>query len=125
MQDRRKQPRTDLMSYSQVFDLYNGKLIGYLGDLNHLGAMVIGDEELRINDHLTISIQLPELPDVKASRMVLPVRVAYSQRDISPEYFNIGLEFDIITDQQKAVIESILENYEFKRQSPNYPDRSG
>jgi hypothetical protein len=125
MQDRRKQPRTDLMSYSQVFDLYNGKLLGYLGDLNHLGAMVIGDEALRINDHLTISIQLPELPDVKASRMVLPVRVAYSQRDISPEYFNIGLEFDIVTDQQKAVIESILENYEFKRQSPNYPDRSG
>ena len=125
MQDRRKQPRTDLMSYSQVFDLYNGKLLGYLGDLNHLGAMVIGDEELRIDDHLTISIQLPELPDVKASRMVLPVRVAYSQRDISPEYFNIGLEFDIVTDQQKAVIESILENYEFKRQSPNYPDHPG
>ena len=125
MQDRRKQPRTDLMSYSQVFDLYNSKLLGYLGDLNHLGAMVIGDEPLTIDDHLTISIQLPELPDVKASRMVLPVRVAYSQRDISPEYFNIGLEFDIITDQQKAVIESILENYEFKRQSPNYPDRSG
>ena len=125
MQDRRKQPRTDLMSYSQVFDLYNGKLLGYLGDLNHLGAMVIGDEALRINDHLTISIQLPELPDVKASRMVLPVRVAYSQRDISPEYFNIGLEFDIVTDQQKAVIESILENYEFKRQSPNYPDHPG
>lgn len=125
MQDRRKQPRTDLMSYSQVFNLYNGKLIGYLGDLNHLGAMVIGDEALKINDHLTISIQLPELPDVKASRMVLPVRVAYSQRDISPEYFNIGLEFDIVTDQQKAVIESILENYEFKRQSPNYPDHPG
>ncbi|MGZ9133452.1 MAG: PilZ domain-containing protein [Nitrospira sp.] len=125
MQDRRKQPRTDLMSYSQVFDLYNGKLLGYLGDLNHLGAMVIGDEALRINDHLTISIQLPELPDVKASRMVLPVRVAYSQRDLSPEYFNIGLEFDIVTDQQKAVIESILENYEFKRQSPNYPDHPG
>jgi hypothetical protein len=125
MQDRRKQPRTDLMSYSQVFNLYNGKLIGYLGDLNHLGAMVIGDEALNINDHLTISIQLPELPDVKASRMVLPVRVAYSQRDISPEYFNIGLEFDIVTDQQKAVIESILENYEFKRQSPNYPDHPG
>ena len=44
MDERRKQPRKDLMSYSQVFDLYNGKLIGYLGDLNQLGAMVIGEE---------------------------------------------------------------------------------
>lgn len=121
MQDRRKQPRTDLMSYSQVFDLYSGKLIGYLGDLNQLGAMVIGDESLTINERLTISIQLPELPNVKASRMVLPVRVAYCQKDLSPEYFNIGLEFEIVTDNQKAIIQSIVENYEFKRQPPNYP----
>lgn len=123
MQERRKQPRTDLMSYSQVFDLYSGKLIGYLGDLNQLGAMVIGDEVLKVNDRMTISIQLPELPDVKASRMVLPVRVAYCQKDLSPEYFNIGLEFEIVTDQQKKVIDSIVENYEFRRQSPDYPPR--
>lgn len=122
MQERRKEPRTDLMSYSQVFDLNNGKLIGYLGDLNHLGAMVIGDEARRVDDHLQISIQLPELPEVKSSRMVLPVRVAYCQRDISPEYFNIGLEFEIVTVQQKEVIESIIQNYEFRRQPPNYPN---
>lgn len=123
MHERRKQPRTDLMSYSQVFDLYGGKLIGYLGDINHLGAMVIGDEPLKINDRITISIQLPELPDIKASRMVLPVRVAYCQRDISPEYLNIGLEFELVTDQQNEVIASIIENYEFRRQSPDYPPR--
>jgi hypothetical protein len=123
MQDRRKLPRTDLMSYSQVFDLYNGKLIGYLGDLNQLGAMVIGDEPLKIDNRLTISIQLPELPEIKSSRMVVPVRVAYCQKDISPEYFNIGLEFEIVTDAQKAVIEAIMRNYEFRRQTPNYPER--
>jgi hypothetical protein len=122
MQDRRKEPRTDLMSYSQVFDLNNGKLIGYLGDINHLGAMVIGDEARKVDDHLHISIQLPELPGVRASRMVLPVRVAYCQQDLSPEYFNIGLEFEIVTNQQKEVIESIMQNYEFKRQTPNYPE---
>lgn len=122
MQERRKQPRTDLMSYSQVFDLYNGKLLGYLGDLNQLGAMVIGDEALKVNDRVTISIQLPELPEIKSSRMVLPVRVAYCQKDISPEYFNIGLEFEIVTDNQKQVIAAIVQNYEFKRQTPDYPD---
>lgn len=121
MQERRKQPRTDLMSYSQVFDLYSGKLLGYLGDINHLGAMVIGDASLNVNERLTISIQLPELPGIKASRMVLPVRVAYCRRDLSPEYFNIGLEFEIVTDNQKAIIQLIMDNYEFKRQSPNYP----
>ncbi|MGE5464740.1 MAG: PilZ domain-containing protein [Syntrophothermus sp.] len=123
MQERRKQPRKDLMSYSQVFELYHGKLIGYLGDITFLGAMVIGDEPFEMGSQMNISIQLPELPDVNATRMALPVRVVYCQKDISPEYYNIGLEFSLVTDQQKKIIESIIENYEFRRQTPKYPPR--
>src|SRR5512145_1518375 len=96
MQDRRKLPRKDLMSYSQVFDLVQGKLIGYLGDLNLIGAMVIGDESQKVNEKLTISIQLPELPKINATRLSLPARVVRCHQDISPEYFNIGLEFEIV-----------------------------
>lgn len=121
MQDRRKQPRKDLMSYSQVFDLSQGKLIGYLGDLNLLGAMVIGDEAMKVEEKLTISIQLPELPKITAKRLDLPVRVVWCHQDLSPEYFNIGLEFERITDEQKSIIEAVLENYEFRRQPPSYP----
>jgi hypothetical protein len=121
MQDRRKLPRKDLMSYSQVFDLTRGKLIGYLGDLTSIGAMVIGDEPLKVEEKLTISIQLPELPKINASRLTLPVRVVRCHQDISPEYFNIGVEFDQITEEQKKIIEAVLDNYEFRRQPPNYP----
>lgn len=123
MQDRRKLPRKDLMSYSQVFDVNQGKLIGYLGDLNLIGAMVIGDEPLKVNEKLTISIQLPELPKINATRLALPVRVVRCHQDVSPEYFNIGVEFELITDEQKNIIEAVLENYEFRRQAPNYPPR--
>src|SRR5215216_864485 len=123
MQERRKQPRRELMSYSQVYDLYDGKLIGYLGDINLLGAMVIGDSPLDVNTPLTISIQLPELPGITATRMAMPVRVAYCKKDLSPEYFNIGLEFSLVTENQKKIIESVIANYEFRRQSPHYPPR--
>ena len=123
MHERRKQPRKDLMSYSQVHDLHDGKLIGYLGDLNLLGAMVISDQSLDVNTSLTISIQLPELPDIKDETITLPIRVAWCHKDISPEYFNIGLEFKVITERQKSIIEAIMENYEFRRQTPNYPPR--
>lgn len=123
MQERRKQPRKDLMSYSQVFELYHGKLIGYLGDLTLLGAMVIGDEPFEVGSELNISIQLPELPNIRATRIALPVRVVHCQKDLSPEYFNIGLEFRLVTDPQKEIIQSIIENYEFRRQTPNYPPR--
>src|SRR5215813_3185667 len=114
MQDRRKLPRKDLMSYSQVFDLSKGKLIGYLGDLTLIGAMIIGDEPLKVEDKLTI------LPKINATRLILPVHVVRCQQDISPEYFNIGVEFEAVTDEQKSIIEAVLENYEFRRQPPNY-----
>lgn len=123
MQERRKQPRKNLMSYSQVFDLYEGRLIGYLGDLNLLGAMVIGDQPVNVGEKLTVSIQLPDLPDVSATRLALPVRVAWCQPDLSPEFSNIGLEFTLVTDEQKQIIEAVMENYEFRRESPNYPPR--
>lgn len=121
MQDRRKLPRKDLMSYSQVFDLNKGKLIGYLGDLNLIGAMVIGDEAIPVSEELILSIQLPELPKINATRLSLPARVVRCHQDISPEYFNIGMEFDLVTDEQKKIIEAVIENYEFRREPPNYP----
>jgi hypothetical protein len=123
MQERRKQPRKELMSYSQVYNLYDGQLIGYLGDLTQLGAMVIGDTALEKDTALTISIQLPDLPGVRATRMAVPVRVAYCKKDLSPDYYNIGLEFQLVTDNQKMIIDSVIENYEFRRQAPDYPPR--
>lgn len=123
MQERRRQPRKDLMSYSQVYDVQSGKLIGYLGDLNLIGAMVISDQPVEVNADLTISIQLPELPGTKDATMTLPARVAWCQKDLSPEYYNVGLEFKLVTDKQKTIIAGIMENYEFRRQVPNYPPR--
>ena len=109
------------MSYSQVFDLYEGRLIGYLGDLNLRGAMVIGDQAMEVDKKLTLSIQLPELPNPTATRLAMPGRVAWCQPDLSPEYFNIGLEFELVTDDQKAIIESVMEEYEFR---PRYSELS-
>lgn len=121
MQDRRRQPRTDLMSYSQVYDLSDGRLIGYLGDITLLGAMVISDHPIKENQNLSISIELPELPDTHEASMIISVRVAYCHQDISPDYFNLGLEFNTTTDKQRAIIQAVMDNYEFRRQSPNYP----
>jgi hypothetical protein len=49
--------------------------------------------------------------------------VVWCHQDLSPEYFNIGLEFELVTDEQKVIIEAVLENYEFRRQPPSYPPR--
>jgi hypothetical protein len=121
MQERRKVQRKSLMAYSQVFDLYGGHLIGYLGDLHLQGAMVIGQKLINENTELTLAIELPDLPDISFSRITIPARVAWCQQDISPEFFNIGFEFKEVTPEQIRVVEAIMENYEFRRTTPPYP----
>jgi PilZ domain len=121
MQDRRRQPRKDLMSYSQVYDLSDGRLIGYLGDITLLGAMIISDHRLKENKDLSISIELPELPGVQDTSLIISVRVAYCHQDISPDYYNVGIEFNTTTQKQQNIIQLVMDNYEFRRQAPNYP----
>jgi Tfp pilus assembly protein PilZ len=123
MQERRKEQRKNLMAYTQVFNLNGGLLIGYLGDLNLHGAMVIGDKPMSNHTELTLAIELPELPDINAARITVPSRVAWCQTDISPEFFNIGFEFIEITEKQKTIIEAIMANYEFRRELPKYTIR--
>ena len=123
MQERRREPRKNLMAYTQVFDLYGGYLLGYLGDLHLNGAMVIGNNLITENTEITLAIELPELPNIDMTRITIPARVVWYQQDISPEFFNVGFEFKEVTPQQKIVIEAIMKNYEFRRDMPNYPPK--
>ena len=120
MQERRKETRKNLMAYTQVFDLYGGFLLGYLSDLTLKGAMIICDRPLEKDIDITLAIEIPELPSIKGSRITIPARALWCQQDISPEFFNTGFELKEITDEQKQIIQAIIENYEFRRDAPNY-----
>ena len=123
MQERRKAQRKNLMAYSQVFDLYGGYLLGYLGDLHLNGAMVIGNKLITENTDITLAIELPELPNIDTTRITIPARVVWYQQDISPEFFNVGFEFKEVSPEQKTLIEAIMKNYEFRRDIPDYPPK--
>jgi Tfp pilus assembly protein PilZ len=121
MRERRKELRKTLMAYTQVFDLYGGYLIGYLADLNLRGAMAISRKPVAESREITIAIELPDLPEINAARIILPAHVVWCQPDISPEFHNVGFEFREVADSQKNVIQAIIDNYEFRRDMPNYP----
>jgi len=121
MQERRKEPRKPLMAYTQVFDLYGGRLLGYLGDITLMGAMVIGDRPNDTGQLITLAVELPELPDIKSSRIVIPSRTAWCEQDISPNFFNVGFEFLEINPDQAEIIKAIVKRYEFRRTYSNYP----
>ncbi len=121
MKERRKQERKNLVAYTQVFDLYGGNLIGYLGDLTVSGAMIISERPIRPDTDITLAVELPELPGIKSIRMSLAARVVWCQQDLSPQFYNIGFEFKEVPAQQRELIESIITNYEFRRDLPKFP----
>lgn len=124
MQERRKEPRHPLKAYTQVFDLYGGDLLGYLADLHLQGAMVIGSNAVPVGREYTLAIELPALPQVNAARMTLPAHSVWCEKDISPEFFDIGFAFGKLTAAQTQVLKAIVENYEFDRSTPpSYPAR--
>ena len=118
MKERRKEERKTLVAYTQVYDLYGGLLLGYLGDLTVQGAMIISEKPMAKDVEMTLAIELPELPNIKTSRMTLPARIAWCEQDISPEFYTVGFEFKEVKEEQKSIIESIIKNYEFRRTMP-------
>jgi hypothetical protein len=124
MPERRREPRKNLASYSQVFDLHGGVLLGYLADLNLSGLMVIGSRPLDEVTTLTLQIEVPEAAGRQIRRLAVPARKVWSEPDLSPEYFNIGFEFLEVSPEQGEVLQAILDNCEFQRQMPDYPFRA-
>lgn len=123
MKERRKQERKNLVAYTQVYDLYSGNLLGYLGDLTFLGAMIITEKPIPPNTEFTLSFELPEIPDTRAVRISIESRSAWCEKDLSPQFYNVGFEFKEVSVKQKAIIEAIIEHYQFRRDVPDYPPR--
>ena len=115
MEERRRLPRKYLIIYSRVFERTLGKLLGYLADLSLEGAMIITEEALVEGDMLPLRFDLPDPQAFQSNTLNINARVARCSPDISPAFFNIGLEFQDVTTEQKATIERMMDMYEFRR----------
>jgi hypothetical protein len=111
----RKESRKKLMAFTPVYDLRHKSLVGYVGDLTMKGAMIIGEKAVEIDMHLVLGIEFPEAPPIMAvTRVAIPSRVAWCRQDDSPQSFNIGFEFTEVSAENAAIIQAILERYQFR-----------
>jgi len=117
MSEQRKIERKVLTTFTPVYDLHKNNLLGYLGDLTLQGAMLVGTKALEIQG-LTLAIEFHETPEIPATRMIIPARVAWCRREQHSSYFNTGVEFLELTKQNEMVITAILERYQFRKELP-------
>lgn len=115
MDDRRRLPRKYLLIYSRVFERMLGKLLGYLADLSEEGAMIIAEEPLTVGETLSLRFDLPDPKVFETHNLYLTAQVARCGEDISPKLYDIGFKFLDVTPEQKAVIQKMMEVYEFQR----------
>jgi Tfp pilus assembly protein PilZ len=116
--EERKEERKGLITFTPAYDLRKNVLLGYLGDLTLQGAMVVGYKPMEIDEKLTLAIEFHETPEIPATRMTIPARVAWCKHEEHSNYYNTGVEFLKLTKQNKTVIVAILERYQFRKGPP-------
>ena len=114
--DRRQEARKIVMAFTPVYNLQNGRLLGYLRDLTMKGAQVNGEKKLEVNATMTLSIQLPDdLPIVTATHLNIEARVARCiEAPETVNSFETGFEFKEPNSEQTQIIGAILERYHFR-----------
>src|SRR5690349_11392140 len=101
MSDQRKDSRKKLMAFTPVYDSISHSLLGYVGNINLLGLMVISEHSVEVGREVMLDIKFPT-----DQTLITEARVAWCKQDDSPASWTIGFEFTKITAEQKAAIEA-------------------
>ncbi len=111
--------RRKVLTFTPVYDSHSKILLGYLGDLTLKGALLVSETPVEIDQMLTLTIEFRISNNKRFPRITIPVRVAWCKLEEHRTYHNAGLEFLALTEQNKKVIEKVLEKYLFSRGMPS------
>jgi len=107
------------MTFTPVYDVHTNTLLGYLGDLTLRGALMASEKPVEVGRTLTVAVEFHETPESSPSvHMIISARVAWCKLEERHTFYNVGMEFLDITEQDKQAIEVILEKYEISRKTP-------
>jgi hypothetical protein len=118
MAEKRREERKILVSFTPVYNLRNNYLLGYLRDLTVKGAMLEGYRPVELNEKLIVGIEFNDTPKFSAGRLVLSARAAWCKNVENSNYYNIGVEFQDLTDENRTVIAAVLDRYTFRPEPP-------
>ncbi|MFN2234732.1 MAG: PilZ domain-containing protein [Anaerolineales bacterium] len=113
MIERRRLSRRHILFYSRVFNRKTGVFLGYLGNLNEGGMMIISENPIEVNLVYLLRIDLPE--DIFSKSMLnFEAKSIWCQLDVDPNFYNTGFRFVKITEESEDVIAKIIDEYGFR-----------
>jgi Tfp pilus assembly protein PilZ len=119
MSKLRMEKRRKVTIFTPVYDVHTNTLLGYLGDLTLKGALMVSEKPVEVGQTLTMAIEFRDTPEAAPSmHMIISARVAWCKLEEHRTHYNTGMEFLETTEQNKQVIEAVLEKHEFSRKMP-------
>jgi hypothetical protein len=113
MEERRRLHRRHILFYSRVFDRKTGVFLGYLGNMNEGGLMIISEEPIPVDETFLLRIDLPE--DIYSTTVLnFEARSVWCKLDVDPNFYNTGFQLAHITEEGKEIIAQIIEDYGFR-----------
>ncbi len=111
--ERRRLSRRHILFYSRVFDRKTGTFLGYLGNMNEGGLMIISETPIEVNQVFLLRIDLPE--DI-FSRSVLnfEAKSVWCRLDVDPNFHNTGFKLLQISEDGMDIIAQIIDEYGFR-----------
>lgn len=113
MDERRRLNRRHMLFYSRVYDRKTGIFLGYLGNMNEGGMMIISETPIEINLDFLLRIDLPD-ENYTQSVIDFEAKSVWCNEDIDPNFFNTGFQFLSISGESKEIIAQIIDDYGFR-----------
>ena len=110
--------RRKVLTFTPVYDFHAKILLGYLGDLTLKGALMVSETPVEIDQTLTVAIEFRISSEKPPTQITTPVRVAWCKLEEHRTYYNTGLEFIMVSDENQKVIAEVLEKFQFNREMP-------
>lgn len=113
MEERRRLSRRHILFYSRVFDRKTGVFLGYLGNMNEGGLMIISENPLDEDQLYLLRIDLPE--DIYSQSVLnFEAKSVWCRLDVDPNFYNTGFQLIDISDIGKDIIAQIIDDYGFR-----------
>lgn len=117
MEDRRIKERKKTGVFFGVYNRDNAKYVGRLVDISPKGLMLIGKNEVKVNDCCKLKMDLPE-PINDKSQIVFDACCKWCEKSEKTSLFSVGFEFTEIESENSDLIIELIKH-------PLYNDASG
>lgn len=110
----RTQQRHPLIFYLKVHDCRSGEPLGFLGDINLEGMLVVSEKPLTVGECFDIWLDIGSRGEASRARNLrCKARSMWSKADINPDYYATGFRFEDVPLPTMRAIRELIDDIGF------------